>query len=158
MNQRFKAIILFLIDPRSLILAFALFNFILIWTEAWDLAYGGIACVACPWYDPWSWLNEPTLLLFSAFCLRLNRMWGYAIAIILSGYLVGYFILLIFRFGMAPLRADWLVIRMDYPYIVGSWDSQYFFALIILCCSMFYLARAILRANSLRRTASATQA
>jgi hypothetical protein len=37
--------------------------------------------------------------------------------------------------------------------IFGSWDSQYLFVLIILCCSIFYLARAILRRHALRRTA-----
>jgi hypothetical protein len=42
---------------------------------------------------------------------------------------------------------------MQYPYIVGSWDSQYLFALIILCCSIFYLTRSILRRNALRRAA-----
>ena len=54
---------------------------------------------------------------------------------------------------VAGLRGDWRLIRMDYPYIVGSWDSQYLVALIILCCSVSYLTRAILRRHTLHRTA-----
>ena len=126
MNHRLKATLLFLVDPRSMIFAFAVFNIILIWKEAWWLAHSGIACVACPWYDPWSWFNEPSLLLVAAFFLRLNKLWSWVIALILSGYLLGYFIFLLLRFGgiMAGLRADWRAIRMFYPYFIGSWDSQ----------------------------------
>jgi hypothetical protein len=110
--------------------------------------------VACPWYHDWSYVNEPTILLVAALFLRMNRWWGNTIAFVLAVYLVGLFVYLLSRIQdpLAGLRGDWRLIRMDYPYVVGSWDSQYLFALIILCCSVFYLARAILRRNSLRRT------
>ncbi|HXM36114.1 MAG TPA: hypothetical protein VN920_13060 [Pyrinomonadaceae bacterium] len=76
-------------------------------------------------------------------------------ALVLAGYLLGLFIYLLSRIEdpVAGLRGDWRLIRMDYPYIVGSWDSQYLFALIVLCCSIFYLARAILRRNAFHRAA-----
>jgi hypothetical protein len=82
-------------------------------------------------------------------------VWGNTVALLLSGYLVGYFIhiLLIIYDPIVALSYDWKIIRRDYPYFVGSWDFQYLFALIILCCSIFYLARAILRRKSLRRAA-----
>jgi hypothetical protein len=156
MNQRFKAILLFLLDPRSIILAFALFNFILIWKKAWDLAHSGIACVVCPWYHPWSWFNEPSLLLAAALFLRLNKTKFSMVAVIFSGYLVGYFVHILLRIDdvVAALRADWRIIRMDYPYIFGSWVSQYLFAFIILCCSIFFSTRGvILRRKALHRTA-----
>jgi hypothetical protein len=152
MNRRLKAILFYLVDVRSIILAFAVFNFILVWR--WD-AQITFACVVCPWYHPWSYTNEPTILLVAALSLRANRWWGNAIAFVLAGYLIGSFVYLLSRIEdpVAGLRGDWRLIRKFYPYIVGSWDSQYLFALIILCCSIFYLARAILRRNSLRRTA-----
>ncbi len=152
MNQRSKAILFELVDLRSIILVFAVFNFILVWT--WDRQIT-FACVVCPWYHPWSYLNEPTILLVAAVFLRANRWWGNTTAFILACYLIGSFIYLLSRIEdpMAGLRGDWRIIRMDYPYIVGSWDSQYLFALIILCCSIFYFARTILRRNALHRTA-----
>jgi len=150
MTSRFKSVLLFLFDPRSLICAFALFNFLLIWTKARE--GGGIACVVCPWYYPWSWVNEPTLLLLASLFLRLKRTWGYVLTLLLSGYLVGYFVRL-YIITQATLLDEWRYLRKFDPYIVGSWDSQYLFALIILCCSIFYLTRSILRRNALRRTA-----
>jgi hypothetical protein len=151
MNQRLKVILFYLIDARSIFLAFAMFNFILVRT--WD-GYITFACVWCPWYHPWSYLNEPTVLLVAALFLRVNRWWGYVMASLLAAYLVGYFVYLVsITDAMTGLRGDWRIIQRDYPYIVGSWDSQYLFALIILCCSIFYLARAILRRNASRRAA-----
>lgn len=142
MNERLKIVLFHLVDIRSIILAFAVFNFILIWM--WDRNIGGIACVVCPWYHPWSHANEPTVLLIAAVFLRVNRWWGSATALVLASYLVGSFIYLLswIEDPVAGLRGDWKLIRMDYPYIVGSWNSQYLFALVILGCSVFYLARA----------------
>ena len=152
MNQRLKAILFYLVDIRSIILVFAAFNFILVWR--WDKSIT-FACVVCPWFHPWSYANEPTILLIAAVFLRVNRWWGNTTAIILTGYLTGSFVYLLSRVEdpVAGLRGDWRLIRTDYPYIVGSWDSQYVFALIVFCCSIFYLARTILRWNSSRRTA-----
>ena len=152
MNQRLKAIILYLVNIRSLILYFALFNLILVWR--WDASIT-FACVVCPWFHPWSYWNEPTILLVAALFLRLNRWWGNATAFALTGYLIGSFVYLLSRIDdpVAGLRGDWRLIRTDYPYIVGSWDSQYVFAVIIFCCSIFFLTRSILRRSALRRSA-----
>ena len=144
MPQRVKSILRFVFDPRSLVFAFALFNFILIWTEARNLGNSGIACVVCPWYHPWSWFNEPTLLLVAALFVRLNRTWCYIVALILSGYLVSYSVRLFLQ-TEGTLSQEWAYLRKFYPYIVGSWHSQYLFALVTFCCSGFYLARGTLR-------------
>ena len=151
MNRKLKAILFYLLDVRSTILAFAVFNFILIWRWDADITF---ACFMCAWYHPWSYLNEPSILLVAALFLRANRWWGNLVAFILNSYLIGYFAYLLSHTNaVAALRADWRIIRMLYPYIVGSWDSQYLFALIVLCCSTFYLTRDILRRNAIRRTA-----
>src|SRR5436309_10755973 len=153
MNKRLKIILLYLVDIRSIILVIAVFNFILIWM--WDRNIGGTACVVCPWFHPWTYSNEPTVLLVAAVFLRVNRWWGNTISFALAGYLVGSFLYLLLQMEdpVAGLRGDWRLIRMAYPYIVGSWDSQYLVALIILCCSVSYLTRAILRRHTLHRTA-----
>ena len=85
----------------------------------------------------------------------MNRWWGNTVAFISSSYLIGYFVYLLSRVNdpFEGLHNDWRIIRSDYPYLVGSWDSQYLLALIILCGSIFYLARPMLRRNVLRRTA-----
>ena len=106
-------------------------------------------------FTHWTYSNEPTVLLVAAVFLRVNRWWGNTISFALAGYLVGSFLYLLLQMEdpVAGLRGDWRLIRMDYPYIVGSWDSQYLVALIILCCSVSYLTRAILRRHTLHRTA-----
>src|SRR5436309_3083284 len=82
MNKRLKIILLYLVDIRSIILAFAVFNFILIWM--WDRNIGGIGCVVCPWFHPWTYSNEPTVLLVAAVFLRVNRWWGNTISFALA--------------------------------------------------------------------------
>jgi hypothetical protein len=150
MNRRLKRVLLSLVDPRSLVLAFALFNFV----HLWHLASNGGGGVVPPWYFPWRYFNEPTLLLAAAVFLRINRIWASCVSCVLSGYLVGYFVWL---FAIYPqsisvaFHYEWLSLKQD-PFI-DSWDGQYLFALIILCCSMFYLVRATLRRSALRRTA-----
>src|SRR5436305_2887812 len=94
MNQRIKTTLLYLLEPKSIILGFALFNFILIWIQARSLAMSGIACVVCPWYDPWSYINEPSSLLIASFFLWLGRTWSYVIAFAWGSYMSGYFVYL----------------------------------------------------------------
>src|SRR5882724_1066076 len=110
MDRRIKATVLYLIDARSIILAFALFNFILVWTWDREITF---ACVVCPWYHPWSYTNEPTILLVAALSLRANRWWGNAIAFVLPGYLISSFVYLLSRIEdpVAGLRGDWRLIR-----------------------------------------------
>jgi membrane protease YdiL (CAAX protease family) len=108
-----------------------------------------------PWYCPWSFTNEPTILLVAAIFLLLNRWWGNIVAFFLVGYLIGYFVhlLSIVYDPWQGLRNDWKTMRVDYPYIAGSWDSQYMFALLILFCSAFFLTRGILRWRASRLAA-----
>jgi hypothetical protein len=149
MNRRLKRVLLFLVDPRSLVLAFSLFNFV----HIWHLARNGGHGVVPPWYFPWRYFNEPTLLLAAAVFLRINRIWASCVSGVLSGYLVGYFVWL---FAIYPqsiwvaLHYEWLSLKQG-PFM-DSWDGQYLFAFIILCCSMFYLARATRRRSAQRRT------
>ena len=153
MNQRIKTTLISLLEPKSIIVGFALFNFILIWIQARSLDMSGIACVVCPWYDPWSYTNEPTRLLIAALSLWLNRAWSYVIAFALGGYMVAHFVYLFIMSG-ASLLQEWRYLQKYEPYIVGSFDSQYILALIISGFAAYYLARDIMRRNASRRTAS----
>ena len=152
MNPRLKSILLTVIDLRSFLVAFAIFNFVLVWRDAQHCMGGALVP---PWYCPWSYANEPTILLAAAVVLRTNRWWANIAALILSGYLIGYFIhlLSIIADPWNGLRTDWKLMGVEYPYIVGSWDSQYIFALIVFCCSGFFVTRGILRWRALRRAA-----
>jgi hypothetical protein len=152
MNHKVKAVILLLLDPRSLILALSIVNYIVVWHEASNVSRGG---VVQPWYFPWSHFNEPTLLLVAAFFLRLNRGWASGVSCILSAYLLGYVIWLfaVYPDGfMGALRYQWTYFQKYEPF-VGSWESQYLFATVIFSCGIFYLTRGIVRRKALRRTA-----
>jgi hypothetical protein len=151
MNRRLKKVLLFVVDPRSLILALAVFNLVHVWLLASNASGGAMVP---PWYFPWGYFNEPTLLLAAAVFLRINRIWANCVSCVLSGYLLGYFVWLfaIYPEGIrVALHYEWLSLKQQ-PFI-DSWDSQYLFALIMFCCSLLYLARATLRRNALRRTA-----
>jgi len=143
MERRSSAILRYLVDLRSILLAFAIFNFTIAWMMDAEIHF---TCAACPWYHPWSYLNEPTILLVSALFLRANRWWGNTIALLLSGYLIGYFVhlLLMLDDPVTALSYDWKVIRRYYPFLVGSWDSQYLFALIVFCYSALSLKKDLL--------------
>jgi hypothetical protein len=151
MNRGLKTALFFVLDLRSLILAFAVFNFV----HVWLLSSNSCCCgVVNPWFCSWNYVNEPTLSFAGAVFLRINRIWANCVSCVLSGYLLGYFVWL-FASYPAGLRVafhyEWLSLKHQ-PFI-DSWDSQYLLALIIVCCSVIYLARAILRWNALRRTA-----
>jgi hypothetical protein len=147
-HQRIKTVARWLFNPRSISLGFAVFNFILIWLKANEIATSGIACIVCPWYYPWSYLNEPSFLLLATIFLRLNRAWAYSVALLLSGYVVGNAVYLFVAFD-STLAQEWRYLQKFEPYFVGSWHSQIVFGAVVLFCSIWYLARAILRRNSL---------
>ncbi len=152
MNRRLKEVLLFVLDPRSLILALAAFNLVHVWLLAGNDSSGAMVP---PWYFPWGYFNEPTLLLGAAVFLRINRIWANCLSCVLSGYLLGYFVWLFatYRGGIRmALHYEWLSLK-EQPFI-DSWDGQYLFALVILCSSIFYVARATLRQKALTRAAA----
>ena len=143
MERRSSAILRYLVDLRSILLAFGIFNFTITWMMDAEIYF---TCAACPWYHPWSYLNEPTILLVSSLFLRARRWQGNTIALLLSGYLISYFIhiLLIIDDPVTALRYEWKITRMYYPYLVGSWVSQYLFTLIVFCYSALSLKKQFL--------------
>jgi hypothetical protein len=91
-------------------------------------------------------------LLIAATVLRLSKVWAYVVTLTLTGYMIGRFVYLVLVSNVTLLQ-EWKYLRKYEPYIVGSWDSQYLFGLVIFCFAGFYLVHDIYRTNALRRTA-----
>lgn len=126
MERRASAILRYLVDLRSILLAFAIFDFIIIWKMAAEIQF---LCIVRPWYYRWSYLIGPTILLVSSLFLCANRWWGNTIALLLSGCFIGYFVHIL------------LIHPANYPYLVSY---QYFFALIVFGYSALSLKKNFL--------------
>lgn len=129
--------------PRSLIFALALFNFLFIWFHLKSQNGLGITfCYFCRWYDPWSFTNEPSILLLAAFLLLLSKRWNYLFASALSGYVAVYISFYLIRsiinFGLVELLQG--LIKSE-PNVFLIWEMQLVWAAIILIGSIYYFLR-----------------
>lgn len=139
MERRASTILRYLVDLRSILVAFAIFDFMVIWIMSAEIRR---TCTVGPLYQPWSYLIGPTILLVSSLFLSTNRWWGNTVALLASGSLIGYFVhLLLIGDRVMTLRYDWILFSIDHPYLVGS---QYLFAMIVFCCSALLLKRNFL--------------
>ena len=138
MDRRASAIRRYL-DLRSIILAFAIFDFMVIWMMASKIQF---LCTVPPWYHPWGYLVGPTILLVSSLFLCANRWWGNTVALLVSGSFMGYFVYILW-FGdpASPLRSSLNLTGIYYPYLVGF---QYLFALIVFCYAALSLKKNFL--------------
>lgn len=84
MERRASAILRYLVDVRSILLAFAIFNL----TTAWLLEREMRMCTLGPYPTQLAYLIEPTILLISSLFLSINRRWGNAVALLISGCLL----------------------------------------------------------------------
>jgi hypothetical protein len=131
-----------------MIFGLALSNFVVFWVEAHTMLG---ACVACPWYYPWSYTNEASCLLVAAALLRLGRLWSYVAACVLSEFLISQWAHALIVIGMTPLedlRRLWLNPDLS---ILTEWEGQHILATIILGFAAFYLARDIYRRSAAKR-------
>ena len=124
------------LDPKSIIFGVATFNFAVLWLEAHTMIG---ACVVCPWYYPWSYANEPTLLLVAASFLCIRRKWSYTLALGISGYLIGHLISLYVVYDLRPLEMPWA----SGESIIYEQQTQYLLAIVMLVLTGFYLVRAL---------------
>jgi hypothetical protein len=129
MTQAIKLTRQFLFDAKSIIFSVAIFNFILVWYECSNASGGG---VIAPGYFPWSYFNEPTLILVVAICLRIDRVWAGLVSSMVSGYLIGYWIWLFATYwGGFKMALHYELATFKYQAFIGSWDSQYLLATLI---------------------------
>jgi hypothetical protein len=74
------------IVPKAALFALALANCIFIWSHRRVQIGEGISfCVYCPWYDNWSFGNEPSILFLASVLLLISKRWSYLIAGTISG-------------------------------------------------------------------------
>ena len=139
MERRGNTILRYLVDLRSILLAFAIFDFIVIWFMSAEIR---LTCIVRPWYPSSNYLIGPTILLVSALFLSANRWWGNTVALLTSGCFIGYFVhVLLIDDRVIALRYDWALFWLNHLYLVGS---QYLFALIVFCYSAFSLKKNFL--------------
>ena len=138
MKQRLSAILSYLVDLRSILLGFNIFNF----TTTWLMDREIRMCTIGPYPTWWSYLIEPTILLIASLFLSMNRRWGNAVALLISGYLLGAYV----RF---------LLINNDPVTTLSDWGHsdvlhlarQCLFALSVFCYSALSLTKSLLSRN-----------
>ena len=134
------------LQPNLVVFGMTVANFVLLWCTA--LRMGGIACVVCPWFYPWTYFNEPTLLLTAGVSILLSRFWSYLIGLGLSGYLLGD---LVYRFVVYDLSFVDLARFSPYEEIVYAWQIQYLLAFVVFVEAALYLVYAIFFASNQNR-------
>lgn len=136
------------LDPKLVVFGTTLANFFLLWYTAHRMR--GIACVVCPWFYPWTYFNEPTLLLIAAVSILFNRVWSYLVGVGLSGYLIGD---LVYRFVAYDLSVAENLKLLFSPYqeIVYAWQIQYLLAFVVFVEAVFYLVNAVFFASKQNR-------
>lgn len=83
MKRRANIILGYLVDPRSILLGFAIFNL----STAWLMDREIRMCTLGPYPTRLASLIEPAILLISSLFLSMNRRWGNAVALLISGCL-----------------------------------------------------------------------
>ena len=151
MKEKAKTILLALLTPKTIILGLALYDFILVWNEAWRWE-GGLMCYLCPWYYPWSFTNEPARLLLAACGLSLSMRWGYLMAIGLSGFTLSQGISWYGNLLHDGLLLDsWMGMWRHVLSPMLSLHAQYILAGIIFVYAVVCFSKSIIRHNSLCR-------
>lgn len=145
MKQRIKSTLVYIFQPKLIIFCLALYNFISLWTAS-NFDFRGIACVACPWYYEWSYLNEPSLLFLSAVFLLFSKWWSNIISFLLSSFVLIKHISLITRFGgwfewLESVSRRWQSVQEYEIEILKEWEIQLILAVIVFGFSIFYLMR-----------------
>lgn len=138
MERRASIIQRYLVDLRSILLGFAIFNL----TTAWLMDSEIRMCTLGPYPTRLAYLIEPTILLISSLFLSMNRRWGNAVALLISGYLLVAYV----RF---------LLINNDPVTALEYWthsevlhlSRQILFALIVFSYSALSLTKNFLSRN-----------
>ena len=147
MKSQVETALASLFEPKSIILGLALFNFVHIWTQAQSMR--GIACVVCPWYQPWTFTNEPTFILLAAVFLRFGKSWTSALACVLSGYIVANYIYVFLSVDITFLE-QFRYLQRNVAEILVLWETQHLFAAVIFGFALFYLLRGKRRKSALK--------
>ncbi|HKU73086.1 MAG TPA: hypothetical protein VJR02_04165 [Pyrinomonadaceae bacterium] len=134
----------YLVDVRSVLLGWAIFNFITAYMMYSKVSF---LCGMCLGYSALDYLREPVILLVAAIFLRTNRWWGNTIALLASGCIIGYFayVLLISNNPALALMVDCRLTRPGYVNILSALTSYYPFAVIVFSFSAVSLRRNLFK-------------
>lgn len=135
MERRASIILRYLVDLRSILLGFAIFDLATAWLMDREIRM----CTLGPYPSRASYLIEPAILLISSLFLSANRRWGNTVALLISGCLLVAYV----RF---------LLINNDPVTALEYWthsevlhlSRQIPFALIVFCYSALSLKRNFL--------------
>lgn len=68
-----------------------LVNAVFVWSNRRSQSGSSISlCVYCPWYDTWSFTNEPSVLFMAAVLILVGKRWSYFVAASMSGWVLAY--------------------------------------------------------------------
>lgn len=135
MERRASIILRYSLDLRSILLGFAIFNL----TTAWLMDREIRMCTLGPYPTRLAYLIEPTILLISSLFLSMNRRWGNAVALLISGYLlVAYARFLLINNDPVTALEYWT------HYEVLHLSRQILFALIVFSYSALSLKKNFL--------------
>jgi hypothetical protein len=135
MDQRASATMRYLVDFKSILLAIAIFDFVVIWMMVSEIRF---TCIVVPRYQMWSYLTAPTILLVASIFLTANRWWGNTAAFIATGGFIGYFIYILSVDPVVAFRSRGELTQIYYPYFIGF---HYLFAVIIFCYAALSLKK-----------------
>lgn len=145
MERRASAILRYSPHLRSILLGFAIFNLTTVWLIDMDREIR--MCTLGPYPTRLAYLIEPTILLISSLFLSMNRRWGNAVALLISGcLLVAY--------------ARFLLINNDPVTALEYWTHSEVLHLsrqILFAVIVFSYSALSLKKNSLSRKVTAIQ-
>ena len=101
--------------PKIIVFGIAFYNFTWI---VWQNLNHFSACVICPWYITDSFPIEAFLLLIAAYLLYIPRIWSYWVSVLISGYFV-------ISWGLMIVNWFWTT-NYSLSYWIETIKSQYF--------------------------------
>lgn len=150
--KQIKTILSYFFQPKVIVFALALYNFISLWFAYIRVA--GYGALAPPWYADWSFTNEPSILLLAASFLFINKFWTYLSSAVLSGFVIIKGAYLINKFGWIEwtefLSKQWQTRNELETEILKTWEIQLVLAVIIFSTAIFYLIRKAILKKTLR--------
>lgn len=147
-NAKVKSVMIYILQPRTILFFVALFNFIWFFSQSSMFDGFGSAkisfCAVCPWYWDWSLTNLPSLSLLAIFSMFFARWKGYLAACIISSYQIIDGINWLSRgsgfLGGFSQRLG-VISDSDSTNIWELLDVQYFLAVIIFITALLYLVK-----------------
>lgn len=135
MERGNSVILRYLSEPRSILVGLAVFNL----TITWMMELERHTCTLGPYSTGGSYFIEAAVPLISSLFLSMNRRWANAVALLVSGYLLGCFVrFFLLDNGLGEVLTDWS--HTDAAHL----SRQVVFALIMFGYSAISLTRNFL--------------